>query len=273
MQLPKPLPLRDAETDLVWVIVPWSRPWLIEHVHANFRRQKFPFKKLVLVANGSEWDSTFGNEVLLAAASWGATVLTSDAHQSAAKNTALAEIRKRGGGFTVTMDDDDWYGPEYLTEACGYARTCDVIGKSRHFMSVDGNLWLCGREQANRPTSWLTGGTIACWAETAPEYPLVASGEDAEFCAAAALRGMSIFGTDLYQYLYRRHSKSDHTWKMSHEKLRQYESARRSLDLGAENLRVVTGATLDVEGSVLAPREDADTLAPPPPQGGQVVTT
>lgn len=269
MQLPAPLPLRDAETDHVWVIVPFSRPENLEHVLANFRRQKFPFKKLVIVMNGRarDWHAVT-TQVRLDSA----VVLTSDAHQSAAKNTALSEIRKRGGGFTVTMDDDDWYGPQYLTEACGYAKTYDVIGKSRHFLSVDGNLWLCGREQANREVGWLTGGTIACWAETAPEYPMDREGEDATFCSVAARHGMRIFGTDLYHYLYRRESKQDHAWRISHEKLREYESARGALDLGAEDLRVVTGAQLEVTAETLATREDAVTLVPPAP-GGQFVTT
>jgi len=270
MQLPAPLPLRDAETDHVWVIVPFSRPENLEHVFANFRRQKFPFKKLVLVENGRALAQAA--EPHMRERFDAHLLLTSDAHQSAAKNTALHEIRKRGGGFTVVMDDDDWYGPQFLTEACGYAKTYDVIGKSRHFMSVDGNLWLCGREQANREVGWLTGGTIACWAENAPDYPMDHFGEDVTFCAMAARSGLKIFGTDLYHYLYRRESNRDHAWRISHEELRQYESARGALDLGVEDLRIVNGARLEVTAERLGAREDADTLVPPAP-GGQFVTT
>lgn len=268
MKLPAPLPLRDAEADFVWVIVPFSRPENLTHVLENFARQKFPFKKLVLVANGNA--RRLASPLL---ASWDKVWLTSDAHQSDAKNTALSEIRKRGGGFTVVMDDDDWYGPQFLTEAVGYAKTYDVIGKARHFMSVDGNLWLCSRERRGRPQSWLTGGTIACWAENAPEYPRVSSGEDAEFCTRAERQGMRIFGTDVYHYLYRRSSASDHAWRISAEDLRAHESAKHALDLGAENLDVVTGALLECRGEVLTPlREEADTLIPPSPGDHHVPT-
>jgi hypothetical protein len=266
LKLPTPLPLRDAETDFVWVIVPFSRPENLPRVLENFGRQKFPFKKLVLVANGRA-----GRLASPLVAGWDRLVLTSDAHQSDAKNTALHEIRKRGGGFTVVMDDDDWYGPQFLTEAAGYAKTYDVIGKARHFVSQDGNLWLCSREQCNRPQSWLTGGTIACWAETAPEYPRVGWGEDAEFCTRAERQGMRIFGTDVYHYLYRRTSSSDHAWRISAEDLRAYESSKRALDLGAEDLDIVTGAKLECRGEVLMlHREDADTISPPPPGGSHV---
>jgi len=266
MRLPAPLPIRDAETDHVWVIVPFSRPENLSRVIQNFTRQKFPFKKLVIVANGRGKDAIA--EIATKTDAW---VLDSDPHQSAAKNTALHEIRRRGGGFTVVMDDDDWYGPQYLTEACGYARTHDLIGKSRHFVSVDGNLWLCGRELRERHVGWLTGGSVACWAENAPDYPQLTSGEDAAFCQLAERKGMRSFGTDLYHYLYRRESKQDHAWPISHEELRKYESARGTLDLGAEDLDIVTGSKLDVAVSLLAAREDADTLAPPP--GDQHVAT
>jgi len=264
MHLPRPVPLRDAETDLVWVIVPFSRPENIEHVLANFLRQKFANKKLVLVENGRARGA--GRDL---ADKWRASssllVLTSESHQSAAKNTGLAEIKKRGGGFCVTMDDDDWYGPQYLTEACGYAKTYDVIGKNRHFVSMDGSLWLCAREHANRPAAWLTGGTIACWAESAPEYPTASWGEDAMFCQRALKQGMTLFGTDLYHYLYRRSSNAHHAWRIAPQKLREHESERGAFDLGhlgQEELRVVTGERLVEVKSLLACREDAAMLVP-----------
>ncbi len=251
LKLPSPLPLRDAETDIVWVIVPFSRPENLPRVLENFARQRFPLKKLVLVANGrarEQWAKTRG------AAHW-AEILTSDAHQSDAKNTALHEIRKHGGGFTVVMDDDDFYGPQYLTEACGYAKTYDVIGKARHFVSVDGGLWLCSREQRGRAQSWLTGGTIACWSENAPEYPRVSYGEDAEFCTLAERQGMRLFGTDVYHYLYRRDSATTHAWGISSDDLRLHESSKRALDLGAVDFDIVNGFKLDCRGEVLTPRD------------------
>ena len=267
LKLPTPLPLRDAETDFVWVIVPFSRPENLPRVLENFARQKFPFKKLVLVLNGRakrHW-AEMRIEV-----QW-AEVLTSDTHQSDAKNTALHEIRKNGGGFTVVMDDDDWYGPQFLTEAAGYARTYDIIGKARHFVSADGNLWLCSREQRGRKQSWLTGGTIACWAENAPEYPRVSYGEDAEFCTRAERQGMRVFGTDVYLYLYRRDSSLSHAWQISANDLRMHESAKRALDLGAEDFDIVNGFKLECRGDVLTPyRAEAETLAPSAP-GDQYV--
>ncbi len=257
LKLPAPTPLRPTETGLVWVIVPFSRPGNAWRVLANFSRQNYPSKKLVLVANGPARNHPMLGGVSLS--------LTSDAHQSDAKNTALAEIRKRGGGFTVVMDDDDYYGPNFLTEAAGYAKSYDVIGKARHFMSVDGSLWLCSREQRSRKTSWLTGGTIACWAENAPEYPRVGHGEDAEFCTRAERQGMSIFGTDVYHYLYRRNSFSNHAWHISSEDLRLHESSKRALDLGVEDLSVVDGRKLECQGDVLTPVRvtDADLLGDP----------
>jgi hypothetical protein len=252
VRVPEPVPLRKAETDFAWVIVPFSRPENLNTVLCNFNRQKFPFKKLVLVENGRALGASKGFYALEKSA----LILTSEAHQSVAKNTAIAEIRKRGGGFCVTMDDDDWYGPQYLDEACGYAKTYDVIGKSRHFVSMDGNLWLCSRETANRPAGWLTGGTIACWAENAPEYPVSKWGEDALFCMLALKLGMTAFGTDIYHYLYRRSAKQQHAWVITPQRLREHESERCAFDLGHEDLRIVSGERLVDANKLLADRED-----------------
>ena len=134
----------------------------------------------------------------------------------------------------------------------GFARTYDVIGKARNFVSVDGNLWLCGRERAGHSGNWVTGGTIACWAERCPEYTMDKAGEDVRFCDRAMSDGLSVYATSIHHYLYRRTGGS-HTWGISNEKLRGFESSLRSLDLGLENLEIVTGELLEVQASPLAP--------------------
>lgn len=246
MRLPEPIPLRDPETHSVWVIVPLSRPENVQRVLGNFSRQAFPGKRLLVVLNGRARDLV-PEQVGLGEAK----VLTSDAHQSIAKNTALSEIRKLGGGFTVVMDDDDWYGPQFLDEACGYARTYDVVGKMRHFVSVDEELWLCRREQRMHTNSWLNGGTIACWAETAPNYTIMPHGEDSDFVIGAQLSGMKAFSTDIYHYLYRRESQGSHAWSVSSRELRIYESDRGALHLGHVDHAIVSGKQLTVDAAPL----------------------
>ena len=255
MFLPTPAPIRPAETDFVWVIVPFSRPENLNLVLSNFNRQTFPKKKLVLVENGRAVGAAHGIGIGSDSRhSPAPLVLTSERHQSIAKNTALKEIRQRGGGFTVVMDDDDWYGPEFVAEAAGYARTYDIIGKVRHFTSVDGHLWLCARERALRPARTLAGSTIACWAERCPDYPMDKVGEEAALCNRAERMGMSIFATDIYHYVCRRSSGGRHTWPITNERLREHESACHALDLGEEDLDIVTGAKRDVQTVLLAPR-------------------
>ena len=224
MILPAPTPPRSPETDFVWVVVPFSRPENLNLVLANFNRQTFPNKKLVLVENGRALGAAHGvahgDDSRHAAPP---LVLMSERHQSLAKNLALREIRKRGGGFTVVMDDDDWYGPEFVAEAAGYARTYDVIGKVRNFVSCDDRLWLCSREASERKASWVTGGTIACWAEFCPDYPLDRSGEDVAFCSLAQRQGLTVFATSMYHYLYQR-SDTGHAWNISKQRLREFEA-------------------------------------------------
>jgi hypothetical protein len=264
-ELPLPPRIRDAEVHSAWVLVPLSRPENLASVIGNFTRQRFPFKRLMVVENGRARGACAKLNIISSTT----VVLHSASHQSSAKNIGLSEIRRRGGGFTVVMDDDDWYGPSYLAELCGYAKTYEVVGKSRNFLSMDGELWLCGRENIERQVSWVTGGALGCWAEDAAEYPLVSSGEDVAFCEKMRKGGARVFASSPYDYLYVRDSMNQHAWDISARELRNYESARGSLHLGPTNLDIVTGKTRSVQAkrlSLMADTDDVDTLVPEAPR-------
>jgi hypothetical protein len=55
---------------------------------------------------------------------------------------------------------------------------------------------------------------------------------------------MTVFGTDIYHYLYRRSATQEHAWRVTPRQLRDHESERGALDLGQEDLDIVTGERL-----------------------------
>lgn len=219
----KPYPgPRPPQVDKIWVIVPFSRPENLPRILQNFSRQHFQGKKLILIGNGRAAHQTL--QVLQASAEarlnldsvvWG----RSSEHQSHAKNEALAFIKRHGGGFFTTMDDDDWYGPGYLDELAGYAKTYDALGKQWHFVSLGEGLsdptpqlLFCNRLHVDQDNAWLTGGTISGWAETALPFP-VTPGEDLGWCEKMKAQGAKIRGLSAYHYLYRRsYAGAAHTW-------------------------------------------------------------
>lgn len=219
--LPPPPRIRSPEVEQIWVVVPHSRPEFLRRAEDNFARQRFPGKRLLIVANGA----AASDEHWIAAGCPRASWITSREHVALAKNEALAHIRKQGGGFFTVMDDDDWYGPDYLDELAGYAKSYDAIGKQWHFVSLGEGLpsprpqlLLCNRRYADRDNQWLTGGTISAWAEEAIDFPVLTEGEDIQWCARMQQRGARVHGTSIYHYLYRRsYAGARHAWKSSRD--------------------------------------------------------
>lgn len=208
---------RAPQVDKIWVVVPFRRKGFRERVLENFARQRFAGKRLLLVVNGPA--------IGLKDLPGDAVVIESREHQSIAKNEALAYIRKQGGGFFATMDDDDWYGPGYLDELAGYARTYDVLGKCWHFVSLgegyqrpEPQLILCNRRYADQDSRWLTGGTLSGWAESVPDFPVLKDAEDLAWCARLVQQGARLRALSIYHYLYRRsYLGAEHTWRQSRE--------------------------------------------------------
>lgn len=213
----KPYPgPRDPQVNKIWVVVPHSRPEHLRRAIENFERQRFPGKRLLIAANGAASDDQHWIN-----AGCPRDWIQTREHQSIAKNEAIAFIKKQGGGFFATMDDDDWYGPGYLDELAGYAKSYDALGKRRHFVSLGDDLTdcapellLCNRRYADsEDAAWLTGGTISGWAETAVDYPMMKEAEDLSWCDRMHAKGARIRGLSIYHYLYRRsYAGAKHTY-------------------------------------------------------------
>ncbi len=251
----KPYPgPRDPQVNTIWVVVPFSRPERYHDMLGNFLRQRFPGKKLLVVENGRSENSGLPH-------AYGSHWITSGPHQSLAKNEAIAFIKKQGGGFFATMDDDDWYGPGYLDELAGYAKSYDALGKRRHFVSLGDDLsdphdsppqlLLCNRRYADsEDAAWLTGGTISGWAETAAEYPMMKEAEDLAWCDRMHQQGARLRGLSIYHYLYRRsYAGAQHTYVRDRGKfidgLKNHDALELSMtpqgDAGLIDLDIVTG--------------------------------
>jgi len=260
---PAPLP---PQVDKIWVVVPFSRPEHWERVLGNFSRQRFPGKRLIVVGNGRAGNA---GALSLGNAHW----ITSAPHISHAKNEALEWIKRHGGGFFATMDDDDWYGPGYLDEIAGLARSADAFGKQRHFVSLGDDisdpkpqLLLTGRIEADlNPASWLTGGTISGWSETALPYRAVPT-EDLDWCARMRANGASLRALSIYHYLYRRsYAGARHTWEQSRQACLSAQQRAGALEFpvtksGEVDLEIVTGDKAPTEYRVVGQKRFIPTI-------------
>lgn len=98
----------------VYCMTPWHRPNDLSNLIANFNRQKYDNKYLILCANGDCFSLDSPPDL-----PENSVRFSSDAGVGNARNACLNMIRKlaRTGDVVAHMDADDHYGPEYLIEA------------------------------------------------------------------------------------------------------------------------------------------------------------
>ena len=227
------------------VIVPFSRPAMLDNVINNFLRQHYSNKRLILVENGPAIGACIKKGV------YPDLLLQSEPHQSFAKNTALEELRKIGG-FWTTFDDDDYYGPSYLEELAEFSNKATIIGKFSHFMLTTENalrLYLSSRE--NRLTRFVHGPTISAWAEDSVDFKDTGRwGEDNDWIDRMTLKGALVYATSRWNFVFQR-SKHQHTWLINDSQITQ-------------TLFKVCGADLEVREYEACSYEHVNKIAPEP---------
>jgi hypothetical protein len=190
---------------MIWVVVPFSRPHMLSNVLGNACRQTVPFK-LCIVENGPAVGTCKQHGITPA------LLLTSEAHQAIAKNTAIAEIRKRGGGQVALWDDDDCYGSGFLAELEANRRRATVVGKRIHLVELADGLYLFDHEGANQLSTWLHGPTVMAEASDMLDFPVVSPSDDPLWCKAMRDAGATMWATSVGEYVYRR-TGTNHVWK------------------------------------------------------------
>lgn len=177
----------------------------------NFNKQTHVNKRLCIVENG---------EALGACKKYGVVpdlLLTSEKSPSVARNAAFTVLRDFDAYF-VMMDDDDIYGPEYLSEHAQHAKRGRIVGKRTHWVLFEGScLALFRPDLCNKPQEWLIGGSIGGYAREAPEW-VGEIDEDFQFCRDFSRKGGEVFGSSTQNLVYvRRTDPNSHTFSVTHE--------------------------------------------------------
>lgn len=195
--------------DTIYVIVPFSKPEFLENVKKNFIQQKHYNKKLIIVENGNGLGTCkrhgFNPDVLL----------TSDSHQSWARNEAIQWVKNHGGGICANFDDDDYYGPSYLAELNENKDKANIIGKYDFYIkALNGHLRLFEGVCSNGPTELMHGATIASRAEETLEYRDTGKwGEDWDLLERMQEQGATMWATSKNNFMVKRYPKS--TWTIT----------------------------------------------------------
>jgi spore maturation protein CgeB len=214
-----PARTRPAVSALVSTI----RPWQLDHVFRTVASQRGVDVELVLLTHGFEVPAAELDRLRKAHAVDHVTML------SAGKDRSLGEclnqcVSAASGDVHTKMDDDDFYGPEYLSDqlhALDYSGA-DVVGKQAHYMYLEASNATLLRfpDWEHRYTRTVMGPTIMASAGTFRSTPFAAlgSGEDSRFLRDAVANGLTVYSSDRFNYCQQR-ARNGHTWKVSDAEL------------------------------------------------------
>ncbi len=256
------------DNPLLYVVVPCCRPSQLQWVFDRYSDQTYQNKKLCIVENG---------EAVGACKRLGFTpdlVVTSRPHVSHARNEGMYAVRDLNEDCWVAMwDDDDWYGPEYLSEMAALAASgkATVYGKQRHFVAFpDNGLYLFNEYNQNKYTDSVHGPTLVFRPEEGIVFKVQREAEEIRWCYEMSRLGAKIWAASIHHLLYLRYdSGHSHAWQAQNGTV---VSASRKNDyiywLGDVDLSVVSGEA-DWKSRVMA--RDGSRTSPPFTWKGDVV--
>lgn len=219
------------------------RPWLLEGCIERFRRDQYPEKELIIVVHGSP--SGARRTVEAAAGDARIRVLQMGRNRSlgmclnhAAQHTAAP--------FWAKFDDDDLYGPQYLSDMMLHQQIADssLMAKPPAFIyleNADELLWhgerarrawtLC-TAQTREATAGIAGGTLMGKRSLLRDIPfseIRRGGSDSDLVLRARRAGHDLLVTDPFNFAFFRSKRQGfHTWDTDWGKLR-----RRSTSIGS----------------------------------------
>ena len=130
-----------------------------------------------------------------------------------------ALVERALGEVCSKMDDDDWYGPDYLADllrAMRYAEA-DVVGKHCRFVHLAARdlTVLVQEPNEHRYTDFVAGPTLTARREVLRAIPFlsVSRGEDTTFLSRAVDARLRVYAADRFNFVQERSGRpEDHTW-------------------------------------------------------------
>lgn len=201
----------------VSVLVSTNRPQQLTHVLETVASQREVAPQLVILAHGHEHRP----DVVRQAAARGIdNVVLLHAPNDVPLGECLNRCLDAADGDVVTkMDDDDFYGPDYLADQL---RALDfsgaqVVGKHAHFVHLveQDMLLLRFPELENYFTHFVMGPTLMMPADVARTFRFspVWRGEDTDLLRRLVADQGRVYATDRFGFVQVRHSKG-HTWRL-----------------------------------------------------------
>lgn len=220
---PPPAPIEPVAPDApgVSVLVCTNRPEFMERVLANFSRQNYSNKELVVVLNKNSMQPA--DWYARTAGYSNIRILQQDEHRSLGE-CLNAGIEQCSYDYVAKFDDDDYYGPHYLQRQMQamLSANADIVGKATWYLYFErsSTLALFSRHPENAFVNYVTGATLLIKKEifNSIRFSAMNVGEDVDFVAECKEHGFRIYSTDRSDFVgIRRPLTSSHTWQEADE--------------------------------------------------------
>lgn len=212
------------------------RPWLLESCIERFKRDLYPEKELIIVVHGSP---ATARELAVRSAGDDRIQI----HQLSKARSLGACLnfaaQQTDAPFWAKFDDDDLYGPRYLSDMMLYQQIADsdLLAKPPAFIYLEGedelrwhaqrasHAWMHHPTAGGEATAGIVGGTLVGKRSLLQEIPfseLRRGGSDSDFVLRARKAGHDLLVTDPFNFAFFRSSRAGfHTWNTDFDNLRK----------------------------------------------------
>ncbi|MBU3143984.1 glycosyltransferase family 2 protein [Clostridium sp. CF012] len=193
----------------------------IDNIFINYTRSNYPIKELLLIINNNKISL---EEYKLKAANFNCVKIFQMDETCSLGECLNFGVEKSKYDYISKMDDDDYYGSNYLEDTMNVFKYTDakITGKLTCFVYFEKNNTL-GIAFGNAESKYVyavAGGTIIAKKEVfdSVKFGNLPCGGDQLFLKDCYESGFKIFSADKYNYVLMRHENlEDHTWKISYE--------------------------------------------------------
>ncbi|WP_282943075.1 glycosyltransferase family A protein [Paenibacillus sp. RC67] len=208
----------------VSVIVSTNRPHYFERMIANFMRQTYEPKELIVILNK---DSMFLTKYQRKAAKYNASISVHQLPESTSLGYCLNyAINQARFPIISRFDDDDYYGARYLKSQLEGLKSsgADIVGKRAcyAYLEASNKLILRYPKEQNCFVKQIAGATFVCRKKLFRKIKFLncTLGETVGWLRRSLAKGYKIYSTDCDHYvIMRRKNKASHTWRISDQKL------------------------------------------------------
>lgn len=194
------------------IVLATKRPGQLEFALRQVARQTGAEVELVVAAHGFAPDKSWVQERVGHPAS--VLAISSETYFGDVLN---AGVRASSGDLIVKMDDDDWYGPDFITDLmlARHYSGADITGTTAEFVYLEAlDRTIRRNDRSERNAKFVAGGTIMVergYLAALGGFRPVRRFVDAQLLAATAALGGSVYRTHGLGYVLRR-SAEGHTW-------------------------------------------------------------